>query len=214
MRHFSVEKWADFVNRNVSAIESEAMHGHLEMGCSQCSDVLAQWQSLKQFAAQEPHYDPPQDVLAYVKAAFRNAKPSRVQSIQEKFAQLVFDSFQQPAFAGVRSTSSDSRCLLYRAGPVTIDLNLNLAHSAGLIALQGQVMDSETKANGIQKVPVLLLSGQETIAYTQTNEFGEFQLECDARKNLQISVGVNPQKNVIIVLDETVWTTNRSTNSM
>jgi hypothetical protein len=213
MRHFSLEQWADFANENVSANERAFMERHLEMGCSRCTHVFAEWQSLKRFAVQESQNDAPRDVVAFVKAAFKTLNPGRAPGIVEMLAQLVFDSFQRPALAGVRSGSPDSRCLLYRAGPVLIDLNLNLAHSSGHITLQGQVMDSETEAKGIQEIPVLLQSGQETVARTQTNEFGEFQLECDARKSLQISVGVNPQKNVLIVLDETVWTTHQSASA-
>lgn len=182
------------------------MERHLEMGCSQCTHIVAEWQALKRFAVQESHNDAPGDVVAYVKAAFKTLSPRRAPGIVATIAQLVFDSFGEPALAGVRSGSPDSRYLLYKAGPVLIDLNLNLTQSSGHIALQGQVMDSEAEAKGIEEIPVLLQSGQETVARTQTNEFGEFQLECDARKSLQISVGVNPQKNVLIVLDETVWT--------
>jgi len=213
MRHFSLENWADFANQNVSADERTSMERHLEMGCSQCTHVIAEWQSLKRFAVQESHNDAPADVVSFVKAAFKTLSPRRAPGIVTTLAQLVFDSFRQPALAGVRSGSPDSRCMLYRAGPVLIDLNLNLTQSSGHIALQGQVMDSETKAKGIEEIPVLLQSGQETIARTQTNEFGEFHLECDARKSLQISVGVNPQKNVLIVLDETVWSTHQNAGS-
>ncbi len=213
MRHFSLEKWADFANQKVSAGERTSMEYHLEMGCPQCTGIIAEWESLKCFAVQESHNDAPGDVVAFVKAAFKTLSPRRAPGIAATLAQLVFDSFQQPALAGVRSGSPDSRSMVYRAGPVLIDLNLNLTQSSRHIALQGQVMDSETTAKGIEEIPVLLQSGQETIARTQTNEFGEFRLECDARKSLQISVGVNPQKNVLIVLDETVWTIHQGASA-
>jgi hypothetical protein len=209
MRHFSVENWADFVNQNVSSGERKSMGRHLETGCPQCAHVIAEWQVLKRFAVQESQNEAPETVVALVKAAFKTQGPRPVPGIMETLAELVFDSFREPTLAGVRSGSVDSRCLLYRAGPVLIDLNLNLSQSSGHIDLQGQVMDSETTdAKGIEEIPVLLQSGQETIAHTQTNQFGEFQLECEARKSLQISVGVNPHKNVLILLDETVWTTH------
>lgn len=213
MPHFSLEQWADFANQNVSANERASMERHLEMGCSRCAHIFREWQSLKRFAVQEPLNDAPREVVALVKATFKTLNPGRAPGIVDKLAQLVFDSFVEPALAGVRSGSPDSRCLLYRSGPVLIDLNLNLAQNPGHIALQGQVMDSETEPKGIQEIPVLLQSGQETIARTQTNEFGEFELECGAQKGLQISVGVNPHKNVLIVLDESVWTAHRGASA-
>jgi hypothetical protein len=213
MRHFSLENWADFANQKVSVEERTSMKRHLEMGCSQCSHVIAEWQSLKRFAVQESQNDPPGDVVAFVKSAFKIQRLRCAPGIVEALAELVFDSIWQPALAEVRSGSVDSRFLLYKAGPVLIDLHLNLTESSGHIALQGQVMDSEKEPKGIEEILVLLQSGQETIARTQTNEFGEFQLECDARKSLQMSVAVNPQKNVLIVLDETVWTTHQGANA-
>jgi hypothetical protein len=205
MQHFSLEEWTDFANRNVTADERRSMQQHLETGCSRCSHVLLEWQSLKDFAFQELENEAPRHAVAFVEAAFRNLNPRRAPDVITTLAHLVFDTFHQAAFAGVRHGPVDSRCLLYRAGPLFIDLNLDLTQSSGHIALQGQVMDSDTKTKGIEEIPVMLQSGQETLARTLTDEFGEFELECEARKGLQISLAVNPQKNVLIVLDESVW---------
>jgi len=211
MHHFSLEKWTDFANRNVTADERRSMQQHLETGCSSCSHVLAEWRSLKDFAFQELENETPRHAVAFVKSAFKNLGPRRAPGVITTLAQLVFDSVHQTAFSGIRHGSVDSRCLLYRAGPVFIDLSLDLTQSSGHIALQGQVMDSDTKTKGIEEIPVMLQSGQETLARTLTDEFGEFELQCEARKGLQLSVAVNPQKNVLIVLDESVWTSRQNT---
>lgn len=210
MEHFSLEKWADFANQNVTPDERASMQRHLETGCSRCSRVIAEWHLLKNFASHESKNEAPRDVLAFVKSVFDTLGPRRPSGIMTTLAELVFDNTHQTALAGVRRGSVDSRCLLYKAGPVFIDLSLDLKQSSGHIALQGQVMDSDTKTKGIVEIPVLLQSGQETLARTLTNEFGEFALECEARKSLQIAVGVNPRKNVLIVLDESVWTPRQS----
>lgn len=207
MRHFSLEEWADFANQRVVREKRQFMERHLESYCSHCTNTLSNWQSLRDFAIQESRIEVPESVVALAKAAFR----ARWFPYQEQpgafavFAQLVFDSFRQPALAGVRSGALGSRCLLYQAGSVLIDLDLGLMPDTGHFALQGQVLDSKIKHQGIEKIPVMLQSGQETIAHTETNGFGEFELECEARKSLQVSVAVNPQKIVLIVLDETVW---------
>jgi hypothetical protein len=209
MRHFSLEEWADFTNQNVVQEKRLFMEHHLASDCTHCTHILSNWQSLKQFAVQESRIEIPESAIAFAKAAFtarryqRQGQPGTF----AVFAQLVFDSFRQPVLAGVRSGALGSRCLLYQAGSVLIDLNLDLMAGTGHIALQGQVLDSKTKDKGIEEIPVMLQSGQEMIAHTETNEFGEFELECDARKSLQVSVAINPHKNVMIMLDETVWTT-------
>jgi hypothetical protein len=216
MRHFTLEEWADFTNHNIGSDKQLFMQHHLESQCAFCTNIFSHWQSLRHFASQESQIEVPESAIAFAKAAFtarRRQQQARPGAIAV-FAQLVFDSFRQPAFAGVRSTALGSRCLLYQAGSVLIDLNLDLASDTGHIALQGQVLDSLIKDKGIEEIPVMLQSGQETIAHTETNEFGEFELECDARKSLQVSVAVNPQKNVLIVLDETVWATRQSPSNL
>jgi len=210
MRHFSLEKWTDFANQNVTTDEQVAMQKHLDTGCSRCNRLLVNWSSLKDFASRESKNEPPRDALAFVKSAFLTVRPTRTPRIMTIFAQLVFDSGRQAAPAGVRRDLPDTRSLLYKAGPVFIDLSVNTAHSSGHIALLGQVMDSETKTKGIEQIPLLLQSGQETLARTVTNEFGEFALECEARRSLQLSVGIGPKKDVLIVLDESVWVPRQS----
>jgi hypothetical protein len=210
MRHFSLEEWADFTNQNVGRDKQTFMEHHLEASCSHCERIISSWRSLKDFGLQESQIEVPQGAVALAKAAFLTHRKRPKPGALAVFAQLIFDSFRQPELAGVRSGSADSRCLLYRAGPVLIDLSLDLTQQSGHVALQGQVMDSETEAKGIEEIPVSLQSGQETLAHTQTNEFGEFELACNARKSLQVSVAVNPQKNVLIMLDEMVWTARQN----
>ena len=207
-QHFSLESWADFANQKLAPAVRTSMERHLETGCSNCARVVAKWRSLKHFALQESHNEPPRDAVAHVKAAFRTLAPRPAPGVVEIFAGLILDSFLQPMPAGTRSGQPNSRYLVFQAGPIVIDLNLDLAQDSRQIALQGQVMDSETKARGMDELPVRLLSGQETSGRPETNEFGEFQMTCDARKNIQISVGVSPQKNVFIVLDEGMWASN------
>src|SRR5579862_4488728 len=214
MRHFTLEEWADYTNRNVGPDKELFMQHHLESRCTFCANILSHWQSLRRFAGEESRIEVPESAIAFAKAAFtarRRQRQSQPGALTV-FAQLVFDSFRQPMLAGVRSGALGSRCLLYQAGSVLIDLNLDLVPDTGHIALQGQVLDSKIKDKGIEEIPVMLQSGQETIARTETNEFGEFELECDARKSLQVSVAVNPRKNVLIVLDETVWATRQSSS--
>jgi hypothetical protein len=215
-RHFSLEEWADFTNRSVGHAKQLFMQHHLDAHCTYCMNILSHWQSLRRFACEESQIEVPESAVAFAKAAF-TARRRQLQTrpgVIAVFAQLVFDSFRQPALVGVRSAALGSRCLLYQAGSVLIDLNLDLISDTGHIALQGQVLDSLIKDKGIEEIPVMLQSGQETIAHTETNEFGEFELECDARKSLQVSVAVNPQKNVLIVLDETVWASRQNPSNL
>jgi hypothetical protein len=204
-RHFSLEEWLDYVNRNVTAEKRAFMSHHLDSGCPHCAQIASQWQRLKQFSVAESRLEVPYDALAHVKEAFQPPRRAETRSLLEAIATLVFDSFRQPVLAGARSTLPSTRSLLYEAGPLLIDLNLDFAQSSEYVVLQGQVMDSQVQGRGVEEIPISLQSGQETIAETQTNEFGEFQLKCEMRKALQVSVAVNPRRNVLIILDDAVW---------
>jgi hypothetical protein len=204
-RHFSLEEWLDYANRNVAPDKRTFMTHHLESGCSHCTRVASYWKFLKQLATTEARLPLSDEIVARAKESFRVPRKAETRSIFEVIAELVFDSFQQPVLAGVRSNTPSTRSLLYAAGPLLIDLNLDFAEGDGHIVLQGQVMDSQIQGKGVEEIPVSLQSGRETVAQTQTNEFGEFALECDARKGLQVSVSVNPRRNVLIVLDEAIW---------
>jgi hypothetical protein len=205
MRHFSLQEWLDYANRNVAPDKRTFMTHHLEAGCSHCTQVAAHWKLLKQFAAAEASLQVSEEVVELAKRSFRIPRKAETRSIFETIAELVFDSFQQPVLAGVRSSTPSTRSLLYAAGALLIDLNFDVADNTGHIMLQGQVMDSQVRGKGMEEIPVSLRSGRETVAQTRTNEFGEFELKCDARKGLQVSVAVNPQRNVLILLDEAFW---------
>ena len=180
------------------------MH-HLESGCSHCAQVASHWHLLKKFAAKESGLQLPDQSVAFVKGAFRAPSKPESRSFVETIAQLVFDSFQQPLLAGVRSSAPGARSLLYEAGQLLIDINLDFSEDTRQVVLQGQVMDSTIQGKGVEEIPISLQSGQETLAQTETNEFGEFELQCDARKGLQVSDAVNPRRNVLIVLDDAIW---------
>jgi hypothetical protein len=205
MKHFSLEDWADFANGVIADSKRASMEQHWEQGCTQCAHVLSRWQWMRKFAGEESLYGPPEDAVKFAKRAFRAHLPSRKQSAAGRFAELIFDSFSQPALQGVRSGQTNARHLVYRADDILIDLQLDATADPSKMSLVGQVMDSGDIEKGIQRVPVLLLYGRHTLAETETNQFGEFRLECEAGKSLQVSVGITGRKDVFIPLDESIW---------
>lgn len=214
MKHFSLEDWADFVNQVALASKRASMEHHLAMGCTQCGRSLARWERMRGFARQENANLPPDNVVRAAKYAFQTYGPRREGGAIRELARLVFDSFREPILVGVRASHMTTRQLLYQADALMIDLRIEGAADPGRMLLAGQVMDSVGSGKGIGEVPILLLYGRETVARTQTNELGEFRLECDAGKSLQISVGVSERKRVFIPLDDAVWRipTSKRTN--
>lgn len=208
MKHFALEKWADFANGVVSPDERASMERHLEAGCPKCAHVLARWESVRSFANRERLSSPPVDSVGLAKRAFRAYGPTRKQGAARQIAQLIFDSFRQPALEGVRNSGMGTRQLVYQADDVLINLQLEKASGQERLSLVGQVTDSADKDKGIQRVPVLIRYGRDTLAETRTNQFGEFALECETGKRLHVSVGISPRKDVLIPLDESLWRTS------
>jgi hypothetical protein len=207
MKHFSLEDWADFANNTVGAAKRSLMERHLEVGCAACAGVLARWTHLKSFVAQEGDNYPPEGAVQAVKKAFRSLGPRPAPNSVKVFATLVFDSFQTPALAGVRGAAVGTRRLLYEASGVSIELSVDSLSATGDVLLTGQVVHPGDEATGICEVPVQLLHGRKTIAQTQTNKFGEFHLKGEAGKGMQVSLGVSEQKDVFILLDDSIWRT-------
>jgi hypothetical protein len=205
MKHFSLGDWADFANGVIADGKRPLMERHLEQGCTPCAHVLSRWQWMRKFVGKESLYGPPEDAVKFAKRAFLAYLPSRKQSAAGRFAELIFDSFSQPALQGVRSGQMNTRRLIYKADDILIDLQLDATADPSKMSLVGQVMDSGDSEQGIQRVPVLLLHGRDTLAETETNQFGEFRLECEAGKSLQVSVGITGRKDVFIPLDDSIW---------
>ncbi len=137
--------------------------------------------------------------------AFKRAFRSPGSRVVQVVATLVFDSFQTPVVNGVRGAAVGTRRLLYEATGVSIELSLDSLPATGDVLVTGQVVHPGDEASGICEVPVQLLHGRRTVAQTQTNRFGEFHLKGEAGKGMQVSVGVTEQKDVFILLDDSIW---------
>src|SRR5439155_22617816 len=66
-------KWIDFVNQAVDTNERHQMEHHLQQGCKRCKKTVSLWQRVRQSAASEAHYQPPEDAVRLAKAAFLGA---------------------------------------------------------------------------------------------------------------------------------------------
>ncbi len=203
MKHFSEEDCADFYNQMVAPERRAEMESHLKKGCKKCQTAMHFWQGMKELGGQESANTPDGDS---VRLAIGTSRSSRAPSATWCFPGDCPVGFRQPARAGsgwcAWRAHAPCRRLMFRAGEVMIDLSMEVANRRSHVLLVGQVLDTATSGIGIGKVPIHLLNGRDTLAETQTNSYGEFQLECSENKNLQISIGVTENKDVFIPLDE------------
>jgi hypothetical protein len=80
---------------------------------------------------------------------------------------------------GVRRRDATSRHLLYQAEELYFDLRLEPNPRASKAALVGQLMDLRDPLRPVPPVTVLLMSGDEVLAQTRTNELGELQMDIE-----------------------------------
>jgi hypothetical protein len=119
-------------------------------------------------------------------------------------ARMIFDSFRHPLAAGVRGLAPGTRQLAYQHKTSTIDLFIELAEGSGRMSLAGQVLHGERKGK-IDGLPVLLVSGNGTLARTATNQFGEFQMECDFPEDVSLEIRLGERSWVMVPLGKTDW---------
>lgn len=202
MKHYSSEDWIDFANRVVSPLQKQDMQSHLDSGCKSCSGMAAVWLNVQRAASEEKRYQPPADIVHLVKAEFWNSGYAKERGILQGLAELIFDSAQNPALAGVRSIGAQSRQMLFHSNPFQIELRIESKVGEQRLSVTGQLMDV-SKPDSIGKGVSMTLSNRrgQTIQMT-TNDFGEFQAEIENRGDLEITfLGQDGKPIVVSVRD-------------
>jgi len=200
MLQFRALEWIDFVNhlapddrrkeRNQSRARDRKDHRETE----------ALWNKVAEAAAAEPNYQPPPQKVRAVKSAFTVTGPAAGRRETGGLIQLLFDSFSQPALAGIRSGSMRIRQMLYRADPYQIDFQIELEPEQNRIIVTGQLVDLSHPEMVGRDLEVTISDGLESVVKTITNQFGEFRGEVDNSGNLEINLFGRSGKPIAILL--------------
>jgi hypothetical protein len=188
MEHFSEQAWADFV-RGISNSERDEMQLHLANACNDCATSRDTWQQVHAVALRETNYAPPPEALRMAKLEY--AARWFEKRKQPVLAKLLFDTFAQPALAGVRSAAAAARQMVYEADGLAVDLRFDHPPSAKKIFLTGQVLDKQVPRAAVDDAAVILWTDRGlALAETKANAFGEFNLELEPQNNLRLSIQV------------------------
>jgi len=166
------------------------MQSHLDNGCKGCAKLFGTWRRVHEAGRREASYQPPESVVRSVKGAgviHGLGMGGRVKSL---IAGLLFDSMSTPMAAGVRSTAVSLRQLLYGVGGYRLDLRIEPQENSDKVTLMGQILNSEHPDRPIGLTSVGLRKGKKVTAHSMTNEFGEFQLECELEGSFQLEAGL------------------------
>ncbi len=202
MRHFSLEKWVDFARNVIREDEKAKMQSHVQSGCSECLRELNLWRRLQQTARRESAYEPSDGAVRTVNATFANQRSGRPRSAKHEVAALLFDSFRSPAFAGVRSSGSVARQMLYGANTYRIDIRIEPQTDSEKVLLVGQILNSADPNERISRVQVALMKGRRVLSQSVTTLFGEFQMECSLDGGFRLMVTLPGGREVSLRLIE------------
>jgi len=202
MEHFTTENWIDFVNQAVAANEKVLMEKHLEQGCKRCMSTVSLWQKVRQSAAAEGNYQPPEDSVRLAKAAFAGGGLMGQRKGAGSRVKVLFDSFLQPVFEGARSAGTTTRQMLYRADPFQIDVQLEARPGSSRVVVTGQLLDLSNPGIIGRETRVLLSNMRGQVVHTVANEFGEFSGEIDNSGDLQMTFASPGGTPIVISLRE------------
>jgi hypothetical protein len=196
MKHFSLAEWADFARQVIDREKEQVMQAHLDAGCQHCAKTVGMWNRVREASKREISYEPPKAAVHNAKSMFSLGARKQKTSV----VQLLFDSFQSPALAGVRSMGANPRQMLYGIGPYRIDLRMEPQMNSDKVEVVGQILNSADPIRGGTQATVKLVRGRKILVESQTNALGEFHLECSLEGQLQLLVGLPRSRDVKIPL--------------
>jgi hypothetical protein len=188
MKHFEVEQCMDFVRGLAGAREAMAMEQHLSHGCKKCSAMVRGLRRFVAAAAADAKYQIPDWKVRLACDIFERQRPEKMLLLPRLVAKLVFDSFREPALGGVRSQEDSMHRAMYEAEDYCVDLRMEHERGADAVVLVGQIANHTQPERRVSGVPVILMSGKEVVGRTVSNDSGEFQIQCHAKKLLRLCV--------------------------
>jgi anti-sigma factor RsiW len=193
MPHADAATCADFVRGVLPPARQSALTRHLAT-CRDCSGTVEWLRAVNAIAVADGAYEPPPHVLRRARALFALERPRLIRRLPRLVGKLMFDSLMQPALAGVRGPAGASRQAVFEAGDYAVDITVDQAPGSRRTMLVGQVMSRLAPNAPITAAPVLLTSGEHVVARTVCDRFGEFLLEYDTPRRLQLHVVVDAGK--------------------
>ena len=184
MSHFDISEWTDFVRGVLPAERQAALDSHLAEGCPECAATCALLHKVASASAVDRAWIVPPALVTAAEAIFAGRQHVQPSLRERLLARLVFDNVGELQPAGARASHAVCRQLAFEAGDYYLDLSLG--GDALQASLLGQFVNRKAPSTPLQGVPVLLLSGDQVVSRTLTNQFGEFSLDYRSRKNLRL----------------------------
>lgn len=206
MEHFTTEMWIDFVNQAVDSNAHVLMTQHLKQGCKRCEETVSLWQKVRQSAASEANYQPPEDAVRVARATFAGAGLVGQRKGTGSRIKVLFDSFLQPVVEGARSAATATRQMLYRADPFQIDVQVEAKPEGNRIVVTGQLLNLSSPTIIGEGARIVLSNMRGHVVHAITNQFGEFSGEIENSGDLQMTFASPGTQPIVISLRDALGT--------
>jgi len=188
MKHYGIVQLVDFARGLVQAEEARLMREHLASGCPECRQMAEFCQKVSGVCQGMALRPVPDSLVGQARAIF----PVRLTEPRKRMfhlpVELIYDSLLVPAPVGQRSTWQIGWQALYRAGDCSLDLRVEPELHSSRAAIVGQVSSQAAPETEMGAIPVCLKTGRAVVVETRSNRFGEFRMEFEQRRQLQLCV--------------------------
>jgi hypothetical protein len=174
-----------YIDGRASGEAKSGFEQHLST-CDDCASLRQELQTMVSNLEQDAAYEPPAEAVQFGIDLFQPVRQPAGGKVRRIIAALVFDTFDQPAMAGVRRVGAPPRQLLFRAGDVDVDVKIEAMVANDRITLVGQVLSNGAKF--FDNTPVKLESHGMVRFKTTTNLVGEFSFDEVPKDTYHLSV--------------------------
>ncbi len=209
MKHYGIAEWVDFAREVVNDADESKMRGHLETGCNDCADVVSFSQKFNGICRVMAMQAAPDDVVRRARAIFPITSKAPARRVFRIPVELIYDSFLASAPAGLRSAWQVGWQALYRAGDCSLDLRIEPELHSARAAVIGQISNHARPEDRLSGLPVQIQAGKLLVAETRSNEYGEFQMEYQQQKRMQLCVYLQEGTRCIQVALKSVGSTEK-----
>ena len=199
MGHFDITDWADYAHNLVADDRRQQMADHMASGCSRCARSLSALERVITVAQNENQQPIPEQAIRSVKALSAVHLPERAPRLVSLALQLAFDSFLEPAPAGIRSLEASSRHLVYYAQNYALDLRLDYQPDSETLQLGGEILDR--KFGPVANVPAFLISDDQIVSRSSSGDLGQFEMTCDNDGAIRLCLVMNDDECIDVSLD-------------
>jgi hypothetical protein len=195
--HLNSEVVLDLLDGRTDSSRLSELNTHIEQ-CASCGRQLDEWRTIHSMLGRPHLASAPAQLLRLADSIFEPTPSPVREGIRKVVAALVFDSFMQPAFAGVRGTA-EARQVVLRAED--FDVHVKISGDPGQQQLIGQIFP-RNESRFVDNAQLQLLKDGERVGLTVVDQFGGFQFEEVPQGTLSLQIDL-PRLTVVGALFET-----------